>query len=85
MMRIIEVPITTERSTFQVNKRDHNILLRDKQNLDARLARKRFEDQPDTMFRDSNINYQIAERTRAIGFGGVRAIHKLVCKLGLVE
>jgi hypothetical protein len=50
MMRIIEVPITTERSTFQVNKRDHNILLRDKQNLDARLARKRFEDQPDTVF-----------------------------------
>ena len=66
-----------------MNKRDHNILLRDKQNLDTRLARKRFEDQPDTMFRDSNLQYQIAERTRAVGFGGIGAIHKLVCKLGL--
>jgi Transposase DDE domain group 1 len=66
-----------------VNKRNHKILLRDKQNLDARLARKQYEDQPGSMFKDSNLHYQIAERTRAIGFGGVGAMHKLVCKLGL--
>jgi hypothetical protein len=66
-----------------VNKRDHKIYLRDKQNLDTRLVRKQFEDQPDPMFKDSNIHYQIAERTRAIGCGGIGAIHKLVCKLGL--
>jgi hypothetical protein len=35
------------------------------------------------MFKDSNIHYQIAERARAIGFGGIGALHKLVCKLGL--
>jgi hypothetical protein len=68
-----------------VNTRDHKTLVGDKQNLDTRLARKRFEDQPDPMFRDSNIDYRIAERTRAIGFGGIGAIHKLVCKLGLDE
>jgi hypothetical protein len=66
-----------------VNKRNHTIFLRDKQNLDARLERKQFDDQPDTMFRDANIQYQIAERTRAIGCGGIGALHKLVCKLGL--
>ena len=66
-----------------MNKRDHKIYLRDKQNLEARLARKQFEDQPDSMFKDSNIQYQIAERTRAIGCGGIGAMHKLVCKLGL--
>ena len=66
-----------------MNKRDHKIYLRDKQYLDARLARKQFEDQPDAMFKDSNICYQIADRTRAIGFGGIGAMHKLVCKLGL--
>jgi hypothetical protein len=66
-----------------VNKRDHKILLRDKQNLTTRLVRKQYEDQPDRMFKDSNIHYQIAERTRAIGFGGIGALHKLVCKLGL--
>ncbi len=66
-----------------MNKRDHKILLRDKQNLDTRLVRKQYKDQPDSMFKDSNIHYQIAERTRAIGFGGIGALHKLVCKLGL--
>jgi hypothetical protein len=66
-----------------VNKRNHKIYLRDKQNLETRLARKQFEDQPDPMFKDSNLHYQIAERTRAIGFGGIGAMHKLVCKLGL--
>jgi hypothetical protein len=35
------------------------------------------------MFKDSNTHYEIAERTRAIGFGGIGAMHKLVCKLGL--
>ena len=66
-----------------MNKRNHKILLRDKQNLEIRLARKQFEDQPDPMFQDSNIQYQIAERTRAIGCGGIGSMHKLVCKLGL--
>jgi hypothetical protein len=47
------------------------------------LERKQFEDQPDPMFKDNNTQYQIAERTRAIGFGGIGAMHKLVCKLGL--
>ena len=66
-----------------MNKRNHKIYLRDKQNLDSRLVRKQYEDRPDPMFKDSNIHYEIAERTRAIGFGGIGALHRLVCKLGL--
>jgi hypothetical protein len=66
-----------------VNKRDHKIYLRDKQNLESRLERKQYEDQPDAMFKDPNIHYQIAERTRAIGFGGIGVLHKLVCRLKL--
>ena len=81
--RNLQVTNTTNRSTFQVNKRDHKIILRDKQNLETRLIRKQYEDQPDSMFKDSNIHYQMAERTRAIGFGGIGALHKLVCKLKL--
>jgi len=81
--RNLQVTNTTIRSTFQVNKRDHKILLRDKQNLETRLVRKQYEDQPNSMFKDSNIHYQIAERTRAIGFGGIGALHKLVCRLRL--
>ncbi len=66
-----------------MNKKDHKIYLRDKQNLEVRLVRKQFEDQPDAMFKDCNIQYQIADRTRAIGFGGIGIMHKLVCRLGL--
>ncbi len=62
-----------------MNKRNRKILLRDKQDLDFRLERNQFDDQPDTKFRDSNIQYRVAETTRAIGCGGIGAIHTLVC------
>ena len=68
--RNLPITTTTKRSTFQVNKRDHKIILRDKQNLDTRLVRKQYEDQPDPLFKDSNIHYQIAERIRAIPMTG---------------
>lgn len=66
-----------------MNKRNHKILQRDKQNLEKRIERKHFEGQPEPMFQDSNIHYEIAERVRAIGYGGIGAIHKLVCRLKL--
>jgi len=66
-----------------VNKRNHKTFLRDKNNLEKRLERKHYNDQPKPMFKDSNIVYEIADRTRAIGYGGIGAIHKLVCKLKL--
>ncbi len=66
-----------------MNKRNHRILMRDKRNLEKRLERKRYADQPLPMFKDPNILYALAERVRAIGYGGIGAIHKLVCKLKL--
>lgn len=83
MMRFLIIPITTKRSTFQVKIRDHKILLRDKQNLARRLERRPFEDQPSPVLTDPNIHYEVASRTRAIGCGGIGAIHSLVCALGL--
>jgi hypothetical protein len=35
------------------------------------------------MFNDSNIVYEIGDRTRVIGYGGIGAMHKMVCKLKL--
>jgi hypothetical protein len=46
-------------------------------------VRKQYEDQPKPMFKDSNIVYEIAERTRAIVCGGIGVFHKLVCRLKL--
>ncbi|PYS45743.1 MAG: IS1380 family transposase [Acidobacteria bacterium] len=81
--RKLDITTTTKRSTFQVNKRNHKILQRDKRNLEKRIERKHFDDQPETMFKDSNIVYEIGDRARVIGYGGIGAIHKMVCKLKL--
>jgi hypothetical protein len=66
-----------------VNNKNHKIYLRDKQNLATRLQRKQYPDQANSMFKDSNIHFEISDRTRAISCGGIGALHKLVCKLGL--
>ena len=66
-----------------MNKRNHKTYLRDKHNLEKRLERKHYTNQPKPMFKNSRIFYEIAERTRAIGYGGIGAIHKLVCTLRL--
>src|SRR5881296_1825843 len=81
--RNLDITTTIKRSTFQVNKRNHKILQRDKRNLEKRIERKHFDDQLETMFKDSNIVYEIGDRTRVIGYGGIGAIHKMVCKLKL--
>lgn len=66
-----------------MKKRNHRILTRDKRNLEKRLERKHYEDQPKPMFKRGNIVYEIAERARAVGYGGIGAIHTLVCRLKL--
>jgi hypothetical protein len=68
-----------------VKKTDHKSLARDKRKLQKRLARKFWSDQPKPMFDASNIHYEMAERSRAIGFGGIGAIHTMVSRLGLDE
>jgi Transposase DDE domain group 1 len=37
------------------------------------------------MFAARNIHYEMADRTRAIGYGGIGAVHLLARKIGLVE
>jgi len=66
-----------------VNKRNHRILRRDKRNLDKRLERRQYADQPKAMFQGGKIVYEMAERVRAIGYGGIGAIHTLVRRLKL--
>jgi DDE family transposase len=68
-----------------VKTRDHKILARDKRKLHKRLARHFFTDQPKPMFAAANIHYELAERSRALGFGGMGAIHALVGRLRLDE
>jgi len=66
-----------------VKKRDHKILARDKKKLQKRLEPKSWADQAEPMFQAVNLHYEMAEKSRAIGFGGVGAIHTMVTRLGL--
>jgi hypothetical protein len=66
-----------------VKKKDRKILTRNKRKLATRLKRKNYSDQPKPMFQPGNLHYEMAERGRAIGFGGIGAVHTLVTQLGL--
>ena len=66
-----------------MNKRNHKILAQNKRKLAKRLKRKNYSDQAEPMFQPGNLHYEMAERGRAIGFGGIGAVHTLVTRLGL--
>ena len=65
--------------------RNHKILTSDQRKNQKRLARRHYSDQPLPMFKPVNIQYEVSARQRAIGFGGIGAIHTLVGQLGLPE
>jgi hypothetical protein len=37
------------------------------------------------MFHGSNLHYELSEKTQAMAYGGIGAVHLLVQRLGLVE
>jgi len=66
-----------------VKKKDHKILAQDKRKLQKRLAPKAWADQAESMFQAVNLHYEMSEKSRAIGFGGIGAMHTMVTRLGL--
>ena len=66
-----------------MKKKYHKTIDNNRRSIEKRLKRKNYRNQPEPMIRDVNIDYQVAERTRAIVYGGIGVIHKMVCKLGL--
>ncbi|MEJ2726633.1 MAG: hypothetical protein P8175_18765 [Deltaproteobacteria bacterium] len=68
-----------------MKQKDTKILNGRKQNLVKRLKRKQFPEQAKPMLRAQNIHYEMAERVRAIGCGGIGAFHLLACNSGLVD
>jgi len=69
-----------------VNANDERIIAQREQRLKHRLERKNV-DRKDSgpMLGEANVHYEMGERVRAIGCGGIGAIHKMVTKLGLPE
>jgi len=75
---------TAERKRNRTARRDLRILRERERSLKARLDRDNIKgDCEAPVLCDANVHYEMGERTRAIGCGGIGAIHKMVVKMGL--
>jgi hypothetical protein len=68
-----------------VNARIRKKLARRKKRIQKRLDMSNLRDCGKPMITARNIQYELGERGRGIGYGGIGAMHLLVCKLGLAE
>jgi hypothetical protein len=68
-----------------VKKKDIRILQKRKRKLEKRLERRQWEPQSQPMFSAKNIQYEMAERVRAINCGGIGAFHILARNSGLID
>lgn len=67
-----------------MKKKDSRILKERKRNLNKRLDRRVWPEQSKPMFRARNIQYEMAEKMRAIDCGGLGAFHILARRTGLI-
>jgi hypothetical protein len=75
--------LTAERRAFRVKAiRDRNLEKR-KAEITDRLANDCHEDQPAPMFSASWPHYEVSQRIRATGVGGIGAIHQMVRRVEL--
>jgi hypothetical protein len=58
---------------------------RRKRSIDRRLNGPIEQDFTQPMFSASNIHYELADRTRAVSYGGIGLVHKLARQTGLID
>jgi len=68
-----------------VSKSRHRKLAQRKRRIQHRLREIRWVDQPEPMYRASNIHYELSDRVRGLDAGGIGAMHRLARRTGLVE
>jgi hypothetical protein len=73
------------KTTFRVSRNYPKVLRNRKRRIERRLAPRNWEAQTQPMMRASNIHYEVSDKTRATGCGGVGAVHLMAQRLGLVE
>ncbi len=54
-----------------------------KVSIKRRLGKKQYKDQPRPIMTGQNIHYEMGDKTRAMSYGGIGAIHKMVKQIGL--
>jgi hypothetical protein len=68
-----------------VNSKVRHQLRRRKQRIERRLDRANRQGCHQPMFTASNIHYEIADRVRGLGSGGIGTIHALARQVGLID
>ena len=76
--------MTMAKRTFRVNRTYPRIIRNRQRRIERRLGPKQWKNQPQPMFKGGNLHYEMAQRTGAVGCGGLGAIHTMVQRLGLV-
>lgn len=71
--------------TSRVNRKYPKILRNRKSRINRRLRPRNWPEQAEPMLRGGNVHYEMAERTQAVGCGGMGVMHTLVQRLGLVK
>ena len=56
-----------------------------KRRIERRLGDRNWTDQAKPMFSASNVVYEMGERTRGIGAGGIGAMHLVARRTGLIQ
>lgn len=54
-----------------------------KRSIKRRLKKKHYKAQPKPIMTGRNIHYELSDKTRAMSYGGIGAIHKMVQQIGL--
>src|ERR1035437_1745512 len=82
---VAETDLSTTRKGFRVKRITRKLLAKRKRPIERRLRKMQWADQRRPMLSGSNIHYEMADKTRAVGCGGIGAMHLLAQRIGLVE
>jgi hypothetical protein len=82
-MRLICCITIKRREAFRVKHISQRKLARRKARIEKRLRGRRWREQARPMLRARNVRYEVADRARAIGCGGIGAVHLLARHVGL--
>ena len=64
-------------------KKRSQMIRKCKNSIKKRLKKKSYKDQPKPIMAGTNIHYEMGDKTRAMSYGGIGAIHKMVKQIGL--
>ena len=87
LVRWEETNLTQPRKkAFRVNRAYPKVLRNRKRRIERRLdPERRWTERETPMMSARNIHFEMAERSRAVNYGGIGAMHLMGQKLGLAE